>query len=52
MRDGCQIVYSDPFDLVNADIEQILIGMRRFAMLLDKDKLAFSLRTALYSRHL
>lgn len=37
MRDGCQIVYSDPFDLVNADIEQILVGMKRFA---DKDKVA------------
>lgn len=24
-------VYSDPFDLVNADIEQIRIGMKRFA---------------------
>lgn len=37
---GVKSVYSDPFDLVNADIEQILIGMKRFAVLLDKDKVA------------
>lgn len=27
---GVKSVYSDPFDLVNADIEQILTGMERF----------------------
>lgn len=37
---GVKSIYSDPFDLVNADIEQILVGMKRFAELLDKDKVA------------